>query len=148
LHGRRLILACATAVLLAPCAPALALEPGVFIDPHAPASKEYAFPLQVLRQLAAGHPLARSVSSDTRFGLGVTPAATPAGGLALTIPGKVAPHGGGRIARGTARTVAVPTREQLAYLTRSSSGLPGIALLGGLAVALGAGLGLALRGRR
>lgn len=57
---------------------ALALEPGVFVDPNSPASKEYSFPLGVLRATAVGRS-APEGASEPLFGVGTRPAATSGG---------------------------------------------------------------------
>lgn len=61
----------ALVLLSAGAAPALALPPGVHVDPGSPASKEYSFPLSVLRGAAGGKKPSQS-TSEPLFGVGIT----------------------------------------------------------------------------
>jgi hypothetical protein len=54
----------------AAAAPAVALEPGVFVDPSSPAGKEYSFPLDALRGSAVGHSAPQGVSQPL-FAVGI-----------------------------------------------------------------------------
>ncbi|MGI8559333.1 MAG: hypothetical protein ACR2ND_13700 [Solirubrobacteraceae bacterium] len=63
--------------LLAAASPgqALALEPGVHVDPGSPAAKEYAFPLSSARGISGGSPGATAKGSPAApalFGAGIT----------------------------------------------------------------------------
>jgi hypothetical protein len=60
--------------------PAAALQPGVFLDPSSPAGKEYAFPLDTQRGIAAGHPNPPQGVDQPLFGVGIGPAGAGAGG--------------------------------------------------------------------
>ena len=61
----------ALVLLSAGAVPALALPPGVHVDPGSPAGKEYSFPLSVLRG-AAGGKKASQGTSPPLFGVGIT----------------------------------------------------------------------------
>jgi hypothetical protein len=67
--------------LLAGATPALALEPGVHIDPGSPAAKEYAIPLSKAREGGGGG--GSSGTEAALFGAGITPPTSGSG------------HGGG-----------------------------------------------------
>lgn len=58
--------------------PAAALEPGVFVDPHSPAGKEYSIPLDVQRGAAVGHPAPEGVAQPL-FGVGISAAGAGGG---------------------------------------------------------------------
>jgi hypothetical protein len=68
------VLAVALAATWAVAGPAVALEPGVFVDPGSPAGKEYSIPLSVLRGAASGHPAVEN-QAQPLFGIGITPPA-------------------------------------------------------------------------
>jgi hypothetical protein len=87
-----------TAALFAPAA--LALEPGVHINPLSPAGIQYSFPLGSARTELSGQPQSSTASSNSTgplFGIGVTSGGVSAG----RSPG--APAEGGVGARASAR---------------------------------------------
>jgi hypothetical protein len=138
------------ALTLAPAA--LALEPGVFIDPNGPAGREYSFPLDVARSSAAGHASTQPGAAQPLFGVGITSAAA----TALKPPGAAAKHSRPVSGRGAIAPVPGPrpaagarvSERAIARLERSGSGAGPTALLGLAVLAPGLGAGLALRRRR
>jgi hypothetical protein len=141
--------------------PAASLEPGVFVDPNSPAGKEYSFPLGVLRSQGAGHRTAPADAPQPLFGIGVTPSgaagASSAGIGSRGTRGRG--HAGGAQSRGLVGVgagngsaggvgaAAKPqiTRAELIKLARPGSAVPLIALIAGLMLAVGMGLGAVLR---
>ncbi len=140
-----------------PAAPALALEPGVHIDPGSPAAKEYALPVNQARGTGSGGE-GSGGSSEKLFGAGIKPPSSGSSG------GR---HGGrgGRGGRGTtgvsrsaqqpvAATPAQPTAPRAVQqaAARSTSGGSASALVlfgGGVAIlVLGAFTGIVLRHNR
>jgi hypothetical protein len=135
-------------------APALALEPGVHIDPGSPAAKEYALPVNQARG-AGGGGEGSGGSSEKLFGAGIKPPSSGSSG------GR---HGGrgGRGTTGVSRSAQQPVAATPAQPTapravqqaaaRSTSGGSASALVlfgGGVAIlVLGAFTGIVLRHNR
>ncbi len=153
---RRAVLLC---LLLAAWAPpaAWAQEEGVTIDPGAPASKEYALPLDSAREAASGSSGGPGKRSARRFGDGITPDQGPAARIreaqrrkadrtgGPSTGSRQAPERAGGIADGaqTAQSAANPeTRRLLAESGTGSDGTAAMALGGAavLVMALGGGL--------
>jgi hypothetical protein len=158
--GRARTCAGSVAAALVLAQPAMALAPGVFVNPGSPAGKEYSFPLSVLRGNAAGQ-ASPAGASQPQFGLGITPAGPSGSGTATSrTRGNSAgarPHHGVRSGhhRVTGRTAHPnPGRRDaetaLASLARPSSDVPQIALIAAvlLVVAVASGAGIAAARRR
>jgi hypothetical protein len=147
-------------------APAAALEPGVIVDPGSPAGKEYGVPLSVLRGEASRHAPVGGAGLPL-FGVGISPppasrAAAPSSrrrrertGARQAHPsarGRAVAGAGGaggasavnpRAGAGTAGGAPVPGAV-LAGLTRHGSFVPAVALVAGLVVLGGLGVGALL----
>ncbi|MDQ3632382.1 MAG: LPXTG cell wall anchor domain-containing protein [Actinomycetota bacterium] len=161
---RRTLLVC---ILLVLCAPptAWAQEEGVTIDPGAPASKEYALPLETARKAASGSatgPAKRAAErSAQRFGDGITPDEGPAA-VIRAAQRKKAEQAGKTSSGSQNQAGSSPNRSQSAQteaanprterlLAKSSTGSDGTVAMaaGGAAVlilALGGGLLMRRRG--
>jgi hypothetical protein len=141
--------------------PALALPPGVFIDPGSPAGKEYSFPLSVLRGSATGH-AAPAGAPEPLFGAGIHPQAHPSTATTRALSRTAGHHRRTRhashaAARATARAAAGATSGRrrgetvLAGLARPSSDVLQIALIAVVLLlvpsAFGAGIAAARRRR-
>jgi hypothetical protein len=132
-------------------APALALEPGVHIDPGSPAAKEYALPVNQARGTGSGGE-GSGGSSEKLFGAGIKPPSSGSSGG----------RHGGRGATGVSRSAQQPAAATQAQPTapravqqaaaRSTSGGSTSALVlfgGGVAIlVLGAFTGIVLRHNR
>jgi hypothetical protein len=59
---------------------AMALEPGVHVDPNSPSAKEYGVPLWVLRGQGAGQQSPEGIPPPPLFGVGIGPPSRGAGG--------------------------------------------------------------------
>ncbi|MGA2009566.1 MAG: hypothetical protein ABSH51_03375 [Solirubrobacteraceae bacterium] len=136
-------------------APAVALAPGVFVDPNSPAGQAYAYPLSVLRAQGAGRPAPTGTTPAPSFGVGITPAGSPRPGDGTRrAPGSVR-RGGRRTSIGSgpsatgARGVAAGADPALARLASSSSPVGPTALIvfGVLASAVAVGLAVRLARR-
>jgi hypothetical protein len=131
--------ALALALALAFAAPALALEPGVHVDPGSPAGKEYAIPLSALRAAGSGRAAIEGVEQPL-FGLGVRPPgvrgkAVPGaarGGSPHARPGATAGVQPGGRARAGERLPAEGS--VVPKLTDRGSPVPEVALIGTLVV--------------
>ena len=135
--------------------PAAALDPGVFVDPGSPAGKEYGVPLSELRGAASGHaPVGNQ--SPPLFGIGISPpvgsaaasaSATPRRGSRQSARGHASGGRGRAAAARSAGAVAAGTGAErvsgavLPGVTRHGSAVPAVALLGGLVVLGGMGVG-------
>ena len=142
--------ACAALVLCLSAAgapAALALEPGVHVDPESPAAKEYALPLNQARETGA----AGSEGTGTAlFGAGIKPPRSGGGAGVGRVRGG-APSGSSERPGASAPASAVP----LPSTSAGGSGAPGgdsstLALIGGAVavIVLGALGGTVLRHRR
>jgi hypothetical protein len=156
--GVALVVGLAFAVFFA--ASALAVAPGVTIDPGSPAGQQYAFPLSVLRGQGAGNPAPGPGSTVPLFGVGVTPATRKTasvhtdrrrrggGGAGVAHRAHRADAGGGaRAGRGTRKVV----RSSAVGAARLESPRPSrVPVLVALVLVVGVGLGVGLRalGRR
>jgi hypothetical protein len=90
--GALAVVLCFTCILPAS---AMALEPGVHVDPNSPAAKEYGVPLWVLRGQGSGQQSPEGIPPPPLFGVGIGPAAS--------VNGTGAGNGGGSRAGGHAR---------------------------------------------
>ncbi|HEY2592460.1 MAG TPA: hypothetical protein VGK33_01015 [Chloroflexota bacterium] len=146
--------------------PAVALEPGVYVDPGSPAGKEYSVPLSVLRQSASGH---GGVGSGTQplFGIGISPPrvgpqasrapkhgdgsgqtthAQPTAGSGAAPAAR--PPGTASAGRTGPAGAAAPGSAALADLTHQRSAAPAVALLAALVVFGGLALGTVILATR
>jgi hypothetical protein len=156
-----LALAVAYAVTCGVASPALALEPGVYVDPGSPAGKEYSVPLSALRQSGSGHGGAAD-GTQPMFGIGISPPRvsphaghvqkhgegsgqtthdhpTGTGGSAPKTPARGAASPGSTGPVGAAAGSAT-----LAGLTHHGSAAPAVALIAALVVFGGLALGTAV----
>jgi hypothetical protein len=130
--------------------PAAALGPGVFVDPGSPAGKEYGVPLSDLRGAASGHvPVGNQ--SPPLFGIGISPPGGTAARLRSAAPRGRSLRSSHGHPTGRTRPAATPVAGAegaelvsgtvLAGITRHGSAVPAVALLGGLVVLGGLGVG-------
>lgn len=132
--------------------PAVALEPGVHIDPHSPAAKEYALPVNQARA-ANGAGEGSEDSSETLFGAGIKP---PSSGSSGGAHGRAGPSGrqparSSAAPAGAAPTSPPPLVQRVADARASSGGGSSatVLLAGGVAIlVLGAFGGIVLRHSR
>lgn len=167
-----LSLALLTACLFAAPTPAWAAsQPGVHVDPGSPAGKEYAIPVDSARSVGATHPRSHqsvtpsagpAAPSPSQFGAGITPAAPaprhPQPGAVSSSALRTARHRAShKRGRPVARTApAVPPATQAIGSPTGSSAAQGgsgspvlwMLALGAAAIALGSGVGVAVRSRR
>jgi len=136
-------------------APAAALEPGVHVDPGSPAAKEYGVPLSQLRQSASGQAPA-GAATPPPFGTGISPAgvgparaATRAARGGRNASGRRGPAAGATAVGtaagqgGAAGGTLVPG-PALAEITHHGSSVPAVALIAGIVVLGGLGIGALL----
>lgn len=155
--ARTIIVLVAALVFAAPAV--AALQPGVFVDPGSPASKEYSFPLSVLRGTALGHATQPSASQPL-FGVGISPvprARTSSGAARGTANSRRNRRAGSSSGTSTGSNAGAGARARrhrldvaLASLARPSSVVPQIGLitLGLVLVGAAFGAGIAVARRR
>jgi hypothetical protein len=129
---------------LASAAVAGAAEPGVIIDPEAPAAKEYALPLDAARQAAggggaAGGTRAGATPKPVLFGEGVSRDARSGSGKRRTSSN--ARTSSGKVTGEAVRTIDEPTPQSARLAQRAQVAEGGI---GGTGAVLAGGAGLVL----